>query len=94
MSGTKVVRLRGPDWFREDREPAKDIVIRRSRRGLADRYMSPSQLAERLGVHTDMIYRAIRVGELEAQPVGRIYRISQEAVEDYLALQKRKRGSG
>lgn len=89
----KVIHLRGPRWFETEREPAKAIVIRRARRGLADRYLSPKQLAERLGVHTDIVYRAMKSGELDAQPVGRIYRISEEAVEDYLALQRRKRGS-
>lgn len=94
MSNAKIVRLRGPDWFHEDREPARDIVVRKSRRGLASRYLSPKELADRLGVHLDVIYRAIRLGELDAQPLGRIYRISEEAVEDYLILQRRKRGLG
>lgn len=94
MSDPRIVRLRGAEWIHQDRAPAKDLVIRHARRGLSSRYLSPKELAHRLGVHTDVVYRAIKHGEMDAQPVGRIYRISEEAVEDYLALQRRKHGFG
>ncbi len=89
---TKIIRLKGPDWFMQERAPAKDIAIRPSRRGLSSRYYSVQQLATRLGVHLDLIYRAIKTGELAAQPVGRIYRIGEEEVQDYLLRMRLKRG--
>lgn len=76
----------------QDREPAKDIIICRSRRALASRYFSVQEIAKRLGVHSDVIYRVIKTGELESQPVGRIYRISEDALEDYLLKMRIKRG--
>lgn len=88
----KVVRLKGRDWLNTERAPAKDIIIRTGKRRLAAKYLKPQELANRLNVGLDFIYRAIKDGDLEADPVGRVWRISEESATNYLEVQRRKRG--
>lgn len=89
----KIVRLRGPEWYLQDRAPAKDIAIRRSsRRGFSAKYYTVKEISVRLQISKDVIFDAIRSGLLDAQPVSRVYRISEEAVEDYLFRLRLQKG--
>jgi excisionase family DNA binding protein len=81
------------NWWLEERKPAKEEPrIKPKRRGLSNRYYSVKEVAARFGVGIWGIYDAIHAGELDATPIGkRNYRISEEAVRDYLDLCERKR---
>jgi excisionase family DNA binding protein len=48
------------------------------------RALKVEDVAERLQVDTKTVYRLIRSGELKARQVGRLYRISVRALDDYL----------
>lgn len=87
---TKMVRLTS-DWWREEREPAKSVAVRPARPKLSAKYYTPDQLAERFQTSLDPWYDAIRSGDLIADKIGRLWRISEEALLDYLALKRRNR---
>jgi len=47
-------------------------------------YLTPQQVAERLQVRVDSIYRWIREGGLRASKVGSLYRISEVQLEQFV----------
>jgi len=46
--------------------------------------LTVQQLVERLQVSDETIYRYIRIGILKASRVGGLWRVSEEALEDFL----------
>jgi len=52
-------------------------------------YLSLEEVAERLGVHYQLIYRLVRSGELPAIRLGRIYRVEAADLEAFLQAAKR-----
>lgn len=48
-------------------------------------FYSIEEIADLLGVRYQLIYRLVRDGELPASRIGRIYRISRQDIEEYLA---------
>ena len=48
------------------------------------KYMTVEEVADLLGVNYQLIYRLVRSGELPAIRLGRIYRIEQSDLDDYL----------
>ena len=48
------------------------------------KYYSVTEVAERLQVHWQSILTYIKKGELEAVKLGRGYRISDEAIQEFL----------
>lgn len=80
----------GRDWWKEDRKPGEETVVRK-RRKLGAKYLRIRDWAERLACGVDTIYDAIHEGELEADPIGkRGYRVSEEAMEEYINRTPRK----
>jgi len=55
-------------------------------------FMSLEEVADLLGVDYQLIYRLARSGELPASRIGRVYRVSQKDLDDY--LEKTKAGTG
>ena len=49
-----------------------------------EKYYSVTEVAERLQVHWQSILTYIKNGELEAVKLGRGYRISDEAIQEFL----------
>lgn len=49
-----------------------------------EKYYSVTEVAERLQVHWQSILTYIKKGELEAVKLGRGYRISDEAIQEFL----------
>lgn len=89
MRETQVIHMK-KDWWKETREPASSVVIQKKRK-LADKYFSLGDMAKRFQCGYDLLYKAIRRKELEAEVVGRSYRVSEEAVEKFLDLCRRKK---
>lgn len=89
----KVIRL-DKDWYEKDRKPAADApIVAKKRPGLAKRYFSVRVWAERLGVSVKPLYEAIHAQTLDVVPVGkRGFRISEEAIEDWMMTEKSRRG--
>jgi len=52
------------------------------------KFMTLEDVADLLGVNYQLIYRLVRAGELPAIRLGRIYRVTQEDLDAYLANQK------
>ena len=52
-----------------------------------ERFYSLEEVAELLGVNYQLIYRLVRAGDLPALKIGRIYRITQAGLDEYLAAQ-------
>jgi len=52
-------------------------------------YLSLEEVAERLGVHYQLIYRLVRSGELPAIRLGRIYRVEAADLDAFLQAAKR-----
>jgi excisionase family DNA binding protein len=95
MEGTSVSRINNvvqlnKDWFRTQREVGAAAVVPK-RQKLAPRYYSLSEMAQRFQCGYDLLYKAIRSRELEAEVVGRSYRVSEEAMEKYLTLCRKKK---
>lgn len=78
------------EWWKKERKPSSELTVRK-RRKLADKYYSLGEMAKRFQCGYDLLYKAIRRGELEAEVIGRSYRVSEEAVEKYLLLCRRKK---
>lgn len=53
-----------------------------------ERMLSVKDVQEILGVSRDTAYRKVRNGEIEAYRFGKIYRIKQESLDDYIQKQK------
>lgn len=51
-------------------------------------WLTPLQVAKRLNLTDHRIRQVIRQGELPAERVGRMWRVSVEAFEDYRALRR------
>ncbi len=90
---SKVVRLNNRDWWKVEREPATAIIIQK-KRTLAPKYYSLHDLCVRLNSGYDRLYKAVRKGELEAIVVGASYRVSDEAVERWIDLCRKKKRLG
>jgi len=52
-----------------------------------DKFYSLEEVAELLGVNYQLIYRLVRSGDLPALKIGRIYRVTQEGLDEYLKAQ-------
>lgn len=52
------------------------------------KFMTLEDVADMLGVNYQLIYRLVRSGELPAIRLGRVYRVTQEDLNAYLAAQK------
>lgn len=52
-----------------------------------EKFYSLEEVAELLGVNYQLIYRLVRSGDLPALRIGRIYRITQAGLDEYLAAQ-------
>jgi len=91
----EVMRL-DRDWWKEDRKPtqAKAMIVRPKVKGVPSQFFSVKEIAARLSVSIDRIYDYIRLRELDAQPIGRTWRISLEALEAFLETQRLKRRVG
>lgn len=44
-------------------------------------YFSVKEFANKLGVHTNTIYRAIKKGKIYATPIGKAYRIHETELQ-------------
>lgn len=85
MKRTNVINLMDKDWWKEERKPSDQIVYVKRKRGLADKYYTVKQAAEKLSISIDVIYDAIAKREIESQRIGkRGHRISEEALLQYL----------
>jgi excisionase family DNA binding protein len=51
----------------------------------AERVMRVREVADHLGVEKDTIYRLIREGKLRAIRLGRVLRVPQTALADFIA---------
>ena len=51
-------------------------------------YMSLEDVADMLGVTYQLIYRLVRSGELPAVRLGKLYRVSQDDLNNYLERSK------
>jgi len=51
-------------------------------------FYTPKEVAERLKLSELTVYDLIKRGEIEALKIGRIYRISKEALEKFLEKSK------
>lgn len=51
--------------------------------------LTVQDIAERLGVHENTIYKRIRLGELPASKVGRVHRIDPRDLVSYLARNRK-----
>ena len=58
----------------------------------AKKFLTLEEVAELLGVNYQLIYRLIRSGELPAIRLGRIYRVTEEDLDAYLAKKKTTAG--
>lgn len=56
--------------------------------GVNSEYMSLEEVADKLGVTYQLIYRLVRSGELPAARLGKLYRVSREDLDAYLARSK------
>jgi excisionase family DNA binding protein len=52
-----------------------------------EKFYTLEQVAEMLGVNYQLIYRLVRSGDLPALKIGRIYRITQDGLDEYLKAQ-------
>ena len=89
MRKSNVVRL-NKEWWKKEREPGDSLIIQRKRK-LAERYFSLHELSKRFQCGYDLLYKAVRRGELEAEVVGKSYRVSEEALERFLDLCRKKK---
>jgi excisionase family DNA binding protein len=90
---SKVITLE-KDWYAKEREPSDELQIRGRVKTapLSKTWHTVRAVADRFGVSDDMIYELIKSCELDAQPFGRIMRISEEALTEYCRRQREKRG--
>lgn len=89
MRKSNVVRL-DKEWWKKEREPSEALVIQKKRK-LAERYFSLHDLAKRFQCGYDLLYKAVRRKELEAEVIGKSYRVSEEALEKFLDLCRKKK---
>lgn len=58
---------------------------------LMEKYLTVTEVAERLQVHWQSVLTYIKNGELEAVKLGRGYRISEQAIEEFVKKRTTKR---
>jgi excisionase family DNA binding protein len=87
MSRQAKVLTLSKDWWLAERKPAQELIIQK-KKALAAKYFKIKEVSERLNVSVDVLYDEIRSGRLEAERIGEQYRVSEEALLDYLAKQK------
>ena len=51
--------------------------------------LTVQDIAERLGVHENTVYKRIRLGELHGSKVGRVYRVDPRDLDAYLARNRK-----
>jgi len=56
-----------------------------------EKYLTVTEVAERLQVHWQSVLTYIKNGELEAVKLGRGYRISEQAIEEFIKKRTTKR---
>lgn len=56
-----------------------------------DKYLTVTEVAELLKVHWQSVLTYIKKGELEAVKIGRGYRISEQAIEEFIKKRTTKR---
>ncbi len=56
-----------------------------------EKYLTVTEVAERLQVHWQSVLTYIKNGELEAVKLGRGYRISKQAIEEFIKKRTTKR---
>lgn len=56
-----------------------------------EKHLSVTEVAERLQVHWQSVLNYIKSGELEAVKLGRGYRISEKAIEEFIQKRTTKR---
>lgn len=78
-------------WIEKDREPSQPVSLPRRKVKISSRYFSVQEVADLFGVSLDILYKAIKQGQLEAQPFGRVYRISEDALSEYLESQRKRK---
>ncbi len=78
------------DWWKQERKPSSEPPNIKRRVKLSERYFTPQEVGKRFGFTAEFIRDEIHQGRLDAQNFGTSgkakYRISQEALEDYLLL--------
>lgn len=52
-------------------------------------FLSIKQVAERMAVHPNTVRNAIKWGKLKYDRFGRFYRITEQHVQEYMALSKK-----
>jgi excisionase family DNA binding protein len=58
-----------------------------------NKWLSTKQAAERLGITLRTLYRLIDEGELPAYQIGRVIRLQEQEVEDFIRRSQIKPGS-
>ena len=87
MSKTHIIGL-SKKWWAEERAPSSapvQIVDRSKPVRVSKVFHTVKQVAERFQVSGDVVYALCQSGELEANRFGRCWRISEEALQDYLS---------
>lgn len=56
--------------------------------------MTLEEVADFLNVNYQLVYRLVRSGDLTAVRIGRVYRVTREDLQAYLARSKTTAGSG
>lgn len=57
---------------------------------MPEKYLSLEEVADQLGVTYQLIYKLVRTGELPAIRLGKLYRVSQDDLDEYLGSRKVK----
>ncbi len=57
-------------------------------------FLSLEEVADRLGVTYQLIYRLVRAGEIPAMRIGKLYRVSRGDLDAYLEQSKMSVGAG
>lgn len=87
---TKVLKLTGRDWWKEERLPSADLVIKKQKKGIPEKFLTVQEVAKRLNVGVWCIYDFIHSGQLSHYPIGRRKRIALDDLEEFLMQQKIK----
>lgn len=82
----------GKGWYLNTRESslADDLAVIRNRK-LPAKVYSIAEMAKRLSCGADVLYEAIRKGDLYAWRVGRQYRVSDETINEWVEWCTRKK---
>lgn len=54
-----------------------------------DKFYTPNQIAEILQVHSMTVLRYIKAGKLKALKIGRVYRIEEKDLKDFISELKK-----